>query len=248
MINRTQISRILLFTAMLVATSVQGQFGSPGGQSGLNAAMLKLFGDTKYCSSQAEVRMLNKSGAETMTMPIAFSLLDGQMRVELDMTRVKSKEMPPEAAASFKQMGLDKMISIIRPDKKLTIVIYPSLRSYSETPMSKEDATDLDRKYTLQTKKLGSENIDGHPCEKNQMTVTADNGQKHEAIVWNALDLARFPLQIQMNQPDATVVMRFSNVQLAKPDAKQFDPPAGFTKYASVEKIMQDAMMKGLRK
>jgi hypothetical protein len=33
-----------------------------------------------------------------------------------------------------------------------------------------------------------------------------------------------------------------------KPDAKQFDAPAGFTKYASVEKIMQDAMMKGLGK
>jgi negative regulator of sigma E activity len=156
--------------------------------------------------------------------------------------------MPPEAAASFKQMGLDKMISIVRPDKKLTLVIYPSLRSYSEVPMSKEDAADLDRKYTVQSKKLGNENIAGHACEKIKMTVTADNGQKHEATVWNAIDLSSFPVQIQMDQPDATVVMQFNNVQLVKPDAKQFDAPAGFTKHASVEKIMQDAMMKGLGK
>jgi hypothetical protein len=233
---------------MLVAVSVQAQFGSPTGQSGLNAAMLKLFGDIKQCSSQAEVRMLNKSGAETMTMPVGFSLLEGKMRVELDMTRVKSKELPPEAAASFKQMGLDKMISIVRTDKKLTLVIYPSLRSYSETPMSKEDAADLDRKYTIQSKKLGTENIDGHACEKNQITVTADNGQKHDATVWNARDLANFPLQIQMNQPEATVLMRFSNVQLIKPDAGQFDPPAGFKKYDSAEKLIQEAMMKAVGK
>ena len=148
----------------------------------------------------------------------------------------------------MKQMGLDKMVSIVRPDRKLTIVAYPTLRAYAEAPMSAQDAADLDKKYTVRSVKMSDETLDGHRCEKNKVTVTADNGQKHEAIVWSAADLQKFPLQIQMNQADGTVVMHFTKVQLVKPDAKLFDAPAGFAKQASVEKLMQDAMMKALGK
>jgi hypothetical protein len=239
---------VLLLVVGLSPVSVSAQFGSPGGQAGLNAAMTKLFGDTKSFTSQAEVKMLDKGGAETMTMPMIFSMLDGKIRADIDMARVKSKDMPAEAAASLKQMGMDKMVSIVRPDKKLTIIIYPALKSYAEVPMSKEDAADLDKKYTLSSSKLGNETIDGHPCEKNKVTLTGENGQKHEAIVWNASDLKQFPVQMQMNQQDANVVMRYNNVQLTRPDGTQFEAPAGFTKHPTVEKLMQDGMMKALGK
>jgi hypothetical protein len=179
---------------------------------------------------------------------MAFSMLDGKIRADIDMGRVKSKDMPPEAAASLKQMGMDKMVSIVRPDKKLTIIIYPTVKSYAEIPMSKEDAADLDKKYTLQSTKIANETIDGHACQKNKVIVTGENGEKHEAIVWNASDLKQFPVQMQMNQPEANVVMRYNNVQLVRPNGAQFEAPAGFTKYNSVEKLMQDGMMKALGK
>jgi len=246
------IKRIHSLTVLLsivgLCPCARAQFGSPGGQAGLNAAMTKLFGETKSFTSQAEVKMLDKGGTETMTMPMTFSMLEGKIRADIDMARVKSKDMPPEAAASLKQMGMDKMVSIVRPDKKLTIIIYPALKSYAEVPMSKEDAADLDKKYTLQSSKMGNETIDGHPCEKNKVVVTGENGQKHEAVVWNATDLKKFPVQMQMNQQDANVIMRYNNVQLARPNSTQFEAPTGFTKYASVEKLMQDGMMKALGK
>lgn len=240
--------RLGLPLVLLSAVSAQAQFGGATAQAGLNAAMMKLFGDVKAFSSQAEVRMLDKAGVETMSMPMAFAMLDGKIRAEIDMSRVKSKDMPPEAAASLKQMGMDKMISIVRPDKKSTLVIYPSLRSYTDVPMSKEDAADLDKKYTVRTTKLGNETIDGHPCEKNKVVVTGENGEKHEALVWNAADLKKFPIQMQMNQQEADVVMRYTNTQMSPPDAKQFEAPAGYTKYPSVDKLMQEGMMKALGK
>ena len=175
-------------------------------------------------------------------------MIDGKVRAEIDVSRTKSKEMSPEIAASIKQMGLDKMVSIVRPDKKLTIFIYPSLQSYAEVPMSREDAATLEKQYTVDSKKVGDETVDGHPCEKNKLTATADSGQKFEALVWNAKDLKKFPIQMQMMQQDATVIMHFTNVQLTRPDATQFDAPQGFTKYPTVEKLTQEGVIKALGK
>lgn len=224
--------------------------GGLGGQqlSGLAIPMTRLLGEIKAFSSQAEVKMLDSAGAEAMAVPAAFSMIDGKIRAEIDVSRARSKEISPEVAASIKQMGLDKMVSIVRPDKKMTVFIYPSLRGYVEVPMSKEDAANLDRKYVVETTKLAQETVDGHSCEKNKVTGTADNGQKFEAIVWNAKDLKNFPIQMQMSQQETTVSMRFRNVELAKPDVKQFEAPAGFTKYATVEKLTQEGLMKALSK
>ena len=114
--------------------------------------------------------------------------------------------------------------------------------------MSKEDAANLERKYVLESTNLGQEKIDGHACEKNKVTGTAENGQKFGAIVWNAKDLKDFPIQMQMTQEDTTVLMHFTNVKLARPDVKEFEAPAGFTKYATVEKLTQEGLMKALSK
>ena len=190
--------------------------------------------------------MLDNAGREVMAVPAAFSMIDGTMRAEIDVSRTRSKEISPEVAASIKQMGLDKMVSIVRPEKKMTIFIYPSLRGYVEVPMSQEDAANLDRKYVVETTKLAQEKIDGHACEKNKVTGTAENGQKFEAIVWNAKDLKNFPIQMQMMQPDGTVLPRYSEVRLTRPEAAQFEAPPGFAKHEGMEKLMQAAMMKTL--
>jgi len=85
---------------------------------------------------------------------------------------------------------------------------------------------------------LGKETIDGHPCVKNRVVMTDAKGQKAEAVVWNATDLKEFPVQMQMNDKQTTVVMRYKEVHLSKPDAKQFDAPAGFTKHSDMQQLM----------
>jgi hypothetical protein len=230
---------------LMTAAGASAQLSSP--QTGLSAAMMKLFGDVKGFSSQATLRMIEKSNVESMRVPLSLAMLGGKVRAEIDMSAVKSKDLPPEMIASLKQIGLDKVASIVHSDKKLTTIIYPSLRSYAEAPMSSEDAAEVDRKYTIHASKLGNETLDGHPCEKNKVTLTAQ-GRKREALVWNATDLQKFPLQIQMTEAEGTVVLRLTNVKLVNPDAKLFEAPAGFTKQTSVEKLMQDAMMKALAK
>src|SRR4051812_4459385 len=132
-------SAIVLSLLLACSHPAIAQFNPGAPQTGLNAAMMKLFGDINAFSSRAQVRMLDQSGAESMSLPITLAMLDGKVRAEVDLSQVKSKEMSAEVAGSLKQLGMDKMVSIIRPDRKSVFYVYPSLQAYAETPMSKED-------------------------------------------------------------------------------------------------------------
>jgi len=112
--------------------------------------------------------------------------------------------------------------------------------------MTAEEAAALESNYKVEKSKLGAEVIDGHPCEKNKGTVIDGKGARQEAVVWNATDLKSFPVQMQMNQREATVIMHFQDIKLLKPEAKLFETPSGFTKHESMEKLMQAAMAKML--
>ena len=214
---------------------------------GLDATMTKLFGTNTAFTAKATARILDPQEKETMTMPIDYALLDGKIRSEVDMTQVKTRELDGTAAGSLKQMGMDKMTSIVRPDRQSVLVIYPTLRAYAETALPK-DTTNATEEVKVETTKIGNEVVEGQPCEKNKVTITTTTGKPQEAIVWNATNLRDFPLRIQMKQAGGTLVMTYNNVKFEKPDARLFEPPAGFEKYDSIEKMTQTAIMKMLPK
>jgi hypothetical protein len=243
-----------LWSSALVAISIASQAALaqlPQAQMpGLDAAMARLFGNNNAFTATATARLLDDKQNETMSMPMTYALLDGKIRSEIDMAQVKSKDIPAEAGATFKQMGMDKMISIVRPDKQTQFVVYPSLRAYAEMPVSKGQAgTAADQDYKIESTRLGAETIDGHPCVKNKVTISMKDGEKQEATVWNATDLKDFPVKIQTQQAaGGSLVMTYSNIKLEKPDAKLFEPPTEFEKHNSVQALMQSAMMKMLAK
>ena len=238
--------RILRLFALLLGlgltVSTNAQF--PGGnQSTLNAAMLKLFSDFSNFVSKADLELREKGTAPT-TMTVDLAMLAGKVRMDLDMANLKSSQFPAQALATFKAAGLDKLATIARPDRRMSMVIYPAAKSYVEIPMSKEEAADINRKFTVAKTKLGQESVGGRSCEKNKVILTSDTGEKHEALVWYAADPKNFPVKVEMEQGSSTVVMLHRDVKLTKPEAKQFEAPTGFTKHASMEALMQGAMMK----
>jgi hypothetical protein len=209
-----------------------------GGPPGWNAAMTKLFGDIKAFSAKAEMRALDKSGQPAIQVPMNFALLDNKVRMDIDMTQLKGPQAPPDQVALLKQMAMDRVACIVALDKKAMQLIFPSLAAYVEAPLPEDEAAALNKDLKLYKIPLGKETIDGHPCVKNRVVMTDANGQKAEAVVWNATDLKDFPVQMQMNDKETTVVMRYNEVRLSKPDAKQFDAPAGFTKHADMQQLM----------
>ena len=235
---------VLIATLWLANLTAVAQLPGADSPAGVNAILTKLFGNITAFSAKADVRVVDKSQKETMNVVMNFALLENKVRVEIDMAQMKTKNLPAGAGESMKQMGMDRIVSIIRPDKKVMYIIYPGMQSYLNMPLPKEEVDALEKNPKIEKTALGKETIDKHLCVKNKVVITDDKGQKNEAIVWNATDLQDFPVQIQTLEKENTVVMRYRDVQFARPDAKQFDPPAGFAEYSDVSQLMQGVMKK----
>ena len=221
------------------------QFGPrPGGPAGLNlsVSMAKLFGDNSAFTANLEIRA--GQGADLTIVPGILSATDGKVRFEMDMSQMKGGHIPPSAVSQMKAMGMDKIVMIARPDKKITWLLYPGLQAYAEMPNQDPDAGKAASDFTAVTTELGRETVDGHACTKNKVVVSDKDGNKHESTVWNAPDLKNFPVQIAMAQDGNVNTMLFKNVKLEKPDSGQFDPPSSYTKYENMQALIQQEMMK----
>jgi hypothetical protein len=235
-------TRSLAFALLtVVAFACRAQVPSSGSPTGINAVFMKLFGSATAFEASANVRVLDQSGKENMTMPMDFAALDHKVRVRIDMNQMKSADTTD--IDMLKKLGIARMSSLIRPDKKLIYLVYPDQKSYFSMPMSAEDAAESSNPK-LQKTPLGSEAIEGHDCVKNKIVVTDEKGQTMEATTWNAKDLNDFPVQIQAKEKDTTSIVRFKNVKFGKVDPKEFEPPADYAKYADASEMIQAIMKK----
>src|SRR5438876_174105 len=103
-----------------------------GSPPGWNAAMTRLFGDIKAFTARAELRVLDKAGKESITLPMNFALLDRRVRMDIDMSQMKGPQVPPEQIANLKQMAMDRLACVILPDTKTMEIIFPALSAYVE--------------------------------------------------------------------------------------------------------------------
>jgi len=239
----------LLLLALLVlggGTKAHAQY-TAGASPGLNAALVRLFGNVHAFTAQLQIRMTDAQGVETLNAPMKFSLLDGKMRGDLEISKLKSKDLPALAASAAKSVGMDNVITLVRPDLKETYLVYPAFKACIVAPIDELDVAALRKPAKIQRTALAREMIDGHPCVKNKTVVTEPDGRQHEAIVWNATDMKDFPLRIQTVDGTDTILMHFRQVKFERPAAKDFDLPAGTDKYDDPQDLTQ-AVMKNLLK
>jgi len=222
--------------------SVQAQMGRMPGQ-GYSRAMLKLFGENPTFTADVEIQSGN-AGQTQMNIPGKMAVDNTKLRLEMDLTSARGSQMNPESVNQMKAMGMDKTITISRPDLKLNYIVFPGLNAYTTSAAQDQDANKPDSAFKIETTELGQETIDGHPCTKNKVVVTDDQGQPHESTVWNATDLKKFPVKIVTSDRGNSATIIFKNVKTAKPDAALFNPPTGYTKYNSTQELMMDQMQK----
>jgi hypothetical protein len=240
---------MLILASALIALGLlpaQAQFGPRGGgMSGPNfgGATGKLFGEHKAFNASMEMHATDASG-NTVTMPGKLSFNAGKSRFEMNMADVKGSKMSPNAAAQMKSMGLDQIVAISRPDKKVSYTIYPGMKSYVENKPTETAPVANPDDYKAEVTELGKETVDGHPCVKNKVVVTDKANVKHESTVWNATDLKQFPVKIETHEQGGDAIMLFKDISLDKPADANFEIPDGFTKYDNMQTMMQTEMMK----
>jgi hypothetical protein len=220
-------SFLCLATLALSSFAPFAQPGPSGSGPGMDASLIKLFGSNAAFSAKADIKTSGNAGMD-MTMTMNFAVLSDKARSEVNMADMKSESLPPDAVANMKQMGMDRVVSIVRPDQKFLYLIYPGMQAYAKMPLPKEATPTPDKEPKMEKTALGKETIDGHPCVKNKVMMTASDGAKQEFTTWNATDLKDFPVQIETKNEGATQIMRFKKIQFAKPDAKKFEPPSQY--------------------
>ena len=243
--GRNFIRKVLLaaFLAVLAGSTLHAQV-TAGATPGLNAALVRLFGGVTGFTAQLEIQMLDAKGTETLNAPMEFSLLDGKMRGDLDVTRLKSSDLPPMTATAAKSVGMERVVTLVRPDQSESYLLYPAFQACVVAPLAREDVAALKKPAKIKRTPLARETIDGHPCVKNKVVVTEPDGSSHEAVVWNATDLKDFPLQIQTQDGTDTILMHFRQVKFERPDAKLFDLPAGTAKFDDASQLTQAVVKK----
>jgi len=229
---------LLLLASLMAGFSMVTARAQPGPPPGPNwdGAMAKLFGDNPGFTATMEFHFSRAAGQE-ITMPGKIAHLEGKARFEMDMSNMQGGFVSPQAAAHMKQMGMTKMFSITRRDLKIIYMVYPDMKAYTEMPIRETNAPASE--YKAEVTKLGEETINGHDCIKNKVVVTCPDGSTRESTHWNAPDLNKFPIKIQLASKEGrAMILLFNDVKLEKPDAAMFDPPADFTKYDSMMSLM----------
>jgi len=82
------------------------------------AQMAKVFGKNQAFSADAEMTIVDKQGGEPMTMEAKYAFLKGDLRTDMDMSSMKGGNIPPQAGAQMKMMGMDQVANIIAATRR----------------------------------------------------------------------------------------------------------------------------------
>ena len=144
----------------------------------------------------------------------------------------------------MKQMGMDKMTAISRPDKNVSYLVYSGLQAYVENP-SQNAAPKSPGDFKVETTEMGKESVEGHNCVKNKVVVTDTTGKAEKFTGRKRVRLKKFPVKIITDQGGNTMTMIFKDSHSSAPDAGQFDPPGDYKKYDNMMSLgLQAEMMK----
>jgi hypothetical protein len=210
----------------------------------VSGAMMSIFGNLSAFEAKASLDAVDASGQLQSSTPMEVGFLDRKIRIEMDMTHMKGKAIPPEMVATLDKMGMARVLSIIRPDKKLLYIAYPGQKVLCTRSMSKDEAEAYSKPPKMAKTRLGKETINGHPCVRNKVVLTDANNKTLELTTWEASDLKDFPVQIQTQEEGKTVLWRFQQVEFTRPDATRFEPPNGYTRYPDMDSLMRAVLEK----
>jgi hypothetical protein len=234
-----------LFKGLLLvflAVNAPGQEIPFSQTAGVNSILPHLLGSLRGFSSEAHVVMKQKDLTNQMEMTMELMYLQGKMRAEINMNRVKTADLRPQMIAGLREIGMDRVITITDPNAEHTLIIYPNLKAYIHAPPLQKDQPEVQ----VEKNKLGEKVMEGHLCHHYEVTLTpplnARNPQKIQT--WEAVDLGNFPLQIKISQKTSDVTVLFINPNLDLPEISSFQPPSNFTQYPTMEKVMENAVQK----
>ncbi len=240
-------TRLGLFIGLLMVgvSAAVAQFDGPA-STGVSASLIRLFGTNNAFTAQAEVQLLGPDQKERVGTPMTFTLTGNRIRVDVDVTRMRNREQP-DAAAQMKPLGLDNVVSIIQPEQRTSLIMFPKLRAFVKLDMPPAESAAFLKRAKIERTPAGKEKMEGYACVKQRVVITDDAGKKSEATVWIAPELRDFPVCVATREQEGTVVVRFRQIQFTRTAAEKFEPPAGFTECADIQLLLAGPVVKYMK-
>lgn len=180
------------------------------------------------------------------------------LRTYVDYSKIQGT--PSESGAIARNIGVNRMVTITRPDLNVKWTICPDVRAYVEKTGSGIET--LPAGIQITRTNAGKEEFEGVKCIKwegrltgtnlsllgtNQPAVEANPAEGapeanpgHLLTVWESEKLPGFPLAMKLGSESEFVLLRFSTIKFDQPATNLFDLPKGLTKYPNFPALVQD--------
>jgi hypothetical protein len=89
-----------------------------------------------------------------------------------------------------------------------------------------------------------SDTINGRPCRRSELAISSNDGLATKFIIWRERDSSRFPVRIKVVNGTNPLLMDFSNCRRESLAEKLFQPPDGFTRYATAQSLREELEMR----
>ena len=232
-------NRWIMAALVAGATLARGQMGGPGPGDDGSRHLAKVLGKDLAFSARA-VTTMTGGRRPLPAMESGYAVLEGQVRIETDLTKMAGGDMPAQALAQMKALGMDRSVMLHRADRPVSYLIYPGKKAYVELtapgPAREQQPPKIDRVET------GKETVEGHPCVKFKVTITDETGRATVIFVWEATDLKNFPIKTQTATAEGTATTVFKDIKVGKPAAELFEVPANYKKFPSVQALLMAGM------
>jgi hypothetical protein len=88
------------------------------------------------------------------------------------------------------------------------------------------------------------EEVNGHPCHRCEAVVPSNDGLMTRLTLWQADDARHFPVRIEWIHEPERMTLDFSEIRLEYPAQELFQPPDGFTAYASGVALINELIVR----
>jgi hypothetical protein len=90
----------------------------------------------------------------------------------------------------------------------------------------------------------GTENVEGHSCKVERVSVTTVDGSIVESTIWEAEDLKGVPVKIESTLDQQTFTAVYRDIALAPLDKSLFTPPDKCIPYEKMGQVVEDKTIK----
>ncbi len=118
------------------------------------------------------------------------------------------------------------------------VVMKPEQAKMLPSPLELLQGRDLKRTPA------GTEIIEGHRCQVEDVAVTRPDGTRMKSKVWEAEDLQGIPIRIDSFVGDVTLSAVYRDIQIAAPDEALFSIPAKCTLFDKMGEVAEQKIIR----